>query len=299
MLTAVLSNEGDLYCIEEPEIHMHPRLQREFVDFVTNRTKNLYLISSHSHVFVDAVNWLDQVQVFHIEATEGTSTGTPILTDDDAVQALNDIGVAPSDLLQSNCVIWVEGPSDRIYIQKWIELLAPDLVEGRDYTILYYAGKLLSHLEFERDKMPDEFISVLRINQRAVVVIDSDRQKPGGRLNQTKERVQRQVEGTGGICWITDGREIENLIPIGPVNRVMEAITGKPVTLELGKYDSFDEAFQKVLDKSAAKAPPYAANKVDYSRKFSEETTSGDLDPTLEVVLNDVISSIRQWNQLA
>lgn len=49
------------------------------------------------------------------------------------------IGVKASDLLQSNCVIWVEGPSDRIYIKKWIELFdGHNLEEGLDYQFIYY-----------------------------------------------------------------------------------------------------------------------------------------------------------------
>ena len=34
---------------------------------------------------------------------------------------LDDIGIKASDILQSNGIIWVEGPSDRIYINKWID----------------------------------------------------------------------------------------------------------------------------------------------------------------------------------
>lgn len=36
---------------------------------------------------------------------------------------LDDLGFKASDLLQSNCVIWVEGPSDRIYIKKMAQTI--------------------------------------------------------------------------------------------------------------------------------------------------------------------------------
>ncbi|WP_299011395.1 AAA family ATPase [uncultured Shewanella sp.] len=37
---------------------------------------------------------------------------------------LNNLGAQGADLLQSNGIIWVEGPSDIIYIKKWLEIFA-------------------------------------------------------------------------------------------------------------------------------------------------------------------------------
>jgi hypothetical protein len=56
VLTAVLreqTEEGTFVCIEEPEIHLHPRLQREFIDFILRETTNSYLISTHSPTFIN------------------------------------------------------------------------------------------------------------------------------------------------------------------------------------------------------------------------------------------------------
>lgn len=37
-------------------------------------------------------------------------------------ELLNDLDIRASDLLQSNGIVWVEGPSDRVYVKRWIEL---------------------------------------------------------------------------------------------------------------------------------------------------------------------------------
>lgn len=297
MLVAVLSNEGDLYCIEEPEIHMHPRLQREFVQFITAETRNYYLISSHSHVFVNAIDWLDDVQVFHLETSSGASKGQPLMSDKEALQAFNDIGVRPSDILQTNCIIWVEGPSDRIHIRRWLELLSSELVEGRDYSIMFYGGRLLSHLGFEREKVPEQLIPILRISQNSIVVIDSDRSGPGGRLNRTKERVKAECNENGGYCWITDGREIENLVPGPSILRALRTIVNKEVDLKLGKYDSFSESLVEALRTANAKLIDYDSNKVKYARIIAENTGADDLQDSLINVLKDVIGKIKKWNE--
>ena len=52
---------------------------------------------------------------------------------------LNDLGIKASDLLQSNGIIWVEGPSDMIYMNKWIELWSEGKYrEGKNYQCIFY-----------------------------------------------------------------------------------------------------------------------------------------------------------------
>ena len=87
-----------------------------------------------------------------------------------------DLGYRASDLLQANCIIWVEGPSDRIYLKYWLKAYDPDLVEGVHYTIMFYGGRLLRHLSADDEEI-DEFINLRRINQNLVIIIDSDRKK--------------------------------------------------------------------------------------------------------------------------
>lgn len=63
--------------------------------------------------------------------------------DIDNYAILDDLDVRASDLLQSNGIIWVEGPSDRVYIKHWLHQFCQcSFKEGSDYQFLYYGGRL-------------------------------------------------------------------------------------------------------------------------------------------------------------
>ena len=128
------------------------------------------------------------------------------------VELCADLGYRASDLLQSNAIIWVEGPSDRLYIRHWLNAVDPELVEGVHYSLMFYGGRLLARLSAS-DVEVEDFISLRRINQWLSIVIDSDRRRSKAVINQTKKRVQAEFNVGPGHAWVTQGREIENYIP--------------------------------------------------------------------------------------
>ena len=72
---------------------------------------------------------------------------------------LNDLDVRASDLLQSNGIIWVEGPSDRIYIKRWnyqtgaAEFMEFEPVSEKREVIEYATKDDIKRLEEELSKL--------------------------------------------------------------------------------------------------------------------------------------------------
>ena len=258
---------GHVVCIEEPEIHLHPLLQRKFLEHLGKATENQYLIATHSAHLLDERD----VNVFHVRLSDGKSVVERAVGPSGKFKVCVDLGYRASDLLQANCIIWVEGPSDRIYVRHWLRCVAPELIEGTHFSLMFYGGRLLSHLT-ANDPEVEDFISLRRLNRFISIIIDSDRVKPRQRLNATKMRVRDEFEHGPGFAWITAGREIENYIPASTLEYAIRGVHTDVVRVPDPKQ------FGEPLVYFRSKGPQKEADKVKVACKVAESV------PVLDVL---------------
>lgn len=229
-----------LVCVEEPETNLHPLLQKKLLRFLTEETDNQYIIATHSSHFLDD----SHTTAYNVRLTEKGTMLSLARRPDELVQICNDLGYHPSDLQQANCVVWVEGPSDRIYVRRWLELIDDSLAEGIHYSIMFYGGRLLSHLSTSVEAL-DDFISLRRLNRSSTVLIDSDKANPDAPIGATKLRIRDEyAEGSSspGSAWITAGFTIENYIP-GDV--LEEAVRKAQPTVQFTPVDEWTNPLPK------------------------------------------------------
>jgi predicted ATPase len=192
--------------IEEPETHFHPELQRQLMQYFSTQTDKQFFITTHSAHIMDAVD----AAVVSVRIEDGYSVIDMPLNRAERHLICHRLGYRPSDLMQANALIWIEGPSDRIYLNHWIKAVAPNLEEGWHYSFSIYGGRLLSRFSAVGSDEADDLIALLPINRFPFVIMDSDRKTKEDDINDTKRRIQTELDQD---VWITAGREIENYIP--------------------------------------------------------------------------------------
>jgi len=281
--------QDQIVCIEEPELHLHPILQKKFIQYINEHTNNQYFISTHSAHLLNTTG----ASIFHVTLENGESIVSTAYEISEKSSICRDLGYQPSDIFQTNCIIWVEGPSDRIYLNYWIHGKTDEFKEGIHYSIMFYGGKLLSNLSSEDDPLIDDFISLRKLNRRMVVIMDSDREKSKEWINSTKRRIRNEIKYNEGLAWVTNGREIENYLSEKSLIEAIKSVHSKSnfdKLIGIGQYG----CKVKFLDTSSNE---HKIDKMRVAKKYIEieEPNYSNLD--LNKQIDDVIKFIEESNK--
>ncbi|MBE5885421.1 MAG: ATP-binding protein [Lachnospiraceae bacterium] len=279
-----------IYAFEELENNLHPALQRRLFEYLYNysiENNDKFFITTHSHVAINAFADKENTQIFHVKKENGVSTLHKIDNYISKSDLLNDLDVKASDLLQSNGIIWVEGPSDKIYIKRWLEIFGKnEWKEGRDYQFQYYGGRMLYHYTADVEKEDSDLINILLMNRNAAIVMDSDKRYTNAPINDTKKRVRDEFEKHNAFCWITKGKEIENYLP----KCAIEDTYGIKLESQCAQYSLFPEYIKEVKN---------TFNKVKFAHEVSEHITEENSKDMydLRTQIIHLCSCIEQWNK--
>lgn len=276
-------HDNRVLCLEEPEMNLHPGLQKHLVRYLHSHTTNQYLIATHSAHILDT----EGAAVFMVDAPGGWTELRLARSPSERFAVCSILGYRASDLLQSNAVIWVEGPSDRLYILWWLRSLAPDLIEGIHFSIMFYGGRLLSRLT-TADEAGREFIELRRLNRNLAVIMDSDKSKQSDPVGKTKERIVEEIEDQGeGFAWITECSMIENYLDPESFTQAVETLHPKAKPSYGGAQ--FQSPFEGIE----------SANKIGIAEIVCRTAAPKNYRYDLEARLTQLVGFIRRSNPKA
>jgi predicted ATP-dependent endonuclease of OLD family len=237
--------------IEEPELNLHPGLQRILIETLLRpEFKDYqYFITTHSNHFLDITLDLEKISVytFQKESSEKESKFVITNVENDDSEVLSLIGVKNSSVFLSNCTIWVEGITDRIYLRKYLELIQQSEIkkfkEDTHYSFVEYGGNNITHWSFlDSDDADHENINVERLCSKLMLITDNDGagQDANGKPQKKKEkkfaRFQQLKEKLGERYFLLSVREIENLLTKETIQKVV-AENEKNEELDFSKFD--------------------------------------------------------------
>lgn len=296
LLMPVIKNKDTeklIFALEEIENNIHPALQKSlfrFIDTWSRENNTTVFLTTHSHIPINMFSGSDDAQIIHVRKQEGKIIPKRTLNFQDSSDILFDLDVKASDILQSNGIIWVEGPSDKIYINKWIDLYSDGVLkEGLHYQVVYYGGKLLSHYSYDESFSQEDFINLLLTNRNCAILMDSDMKSEGETVGDTKQRIIEEFERNDAFAWVTEGREIENYIPVSVLREL------HPNTLPFGLYQDIKDYLNEIEEGLGKK---FEKNKGPFARRIIPKLTKENLDETLNIKenVNKLIEQIQKWN---
>lgn len=248
-----------LLVLEEPEAHLHASAVLALLQHIQSSFgQHQFFVTSHSAALVDSVDpsWSFTRMT---RGTDGRSFAEPLADVRSRVEFLEELGIRPSQLFLANCIIWVEGPSDIIYLRAAIAKVAPTLLPGRDFTFAMYGGASGAHLSFDTDDDDDQrrLVKLFKMSHHPVVV--GDRDEANGETECAKMKKLRDLAEQAGVAnrvKTTPGREIENAVKPDILKAALRTIRPGyvydakkkrvdiqyPPDFTLGSFDAFDSA---------------------------------------------------------
>lgn len=219
MYKIFLASDNTFIFIDEPELNLHPGMQRLFLEQITQNPtltkKNLtYVISTHSNHFLDLTIDKDYISIYNFTSRnkENNKKFNINNINNGNNEHLRNLGVNNSSVFLANCSIWVEGISDRNIIKAFLRSYCkhnakPYPREDIDFCFIEYAGSNIEHFDFEEED--NKKINAYAINSKVFLISDFDSNKGEKHLKLSKTITQNK-----NLIYRTTEpyREIENLL---------------------------------------------------------------------------------------
>jgi hypothetical protein len=134
---------------------------------------------------------------------------------------LKSLWVRNSSVFLSNCTVWVEGITDRLYIKKYLELYQKSnqdiksIIEDIDFSFVEYWGWNITHRSFLDDYWDTDTIEVERLCWKLMLIADNDNGKAKARKEELSKKLWDNFIELSCV-------EIENTLTIDTIQSIVK-----------------------------------------------------------------------------
>lgn len=305
---AFLKKERSAFFIEEPELHMHAGMLRQLMNFYLNETDHFYFFTTHSNHLVDMVDESSDVMIQKFQKRQDPETQESYFQIDQCDRdrdLLAQLGVRPSSVYLSNCTIWVEGITDRLYIHRYMQRYLQYLKDEKSalyakyqrfmpnyhYSFVEYQGGNLTHWNFD-PKTAQDCDNNCGLNadwvcSNALLIADGD-------IKGKSDRVEVLEGQLGNRFFLLECKEIENTLPTNLIVSVAKDlfdgmqqrtrkdanITGLDSITDAAHFFSENDGIGRLLDQQLNMQPIEVKNKTtglmesELARCFADKSST-------------------------
>ena len=292
--------EYGIFFIEEPEMHLHPALQRKLIEVLKEMKNHQYFITTHSNHFLDLTLDYTDTSIYTFKKEADTTTVKLVSEADENILQL--LGARNTSVFLSNCTIWVEGITDRLYIRKYLELFQKDksrkIIEDIDYSFVEFGGDNITHWSFlDEEESP---INIERLCGKSYLVTDKDGDKNIERKDKLKENLGERYN-------LLDCNEIENTLSLATIERVVKKYEKKntfTMPTFRNTYSHKDTKIGKFIEEKIFASQAFTRkggykedsgtikNKVDFCKKAIEGLTLVEVSPIALKLAEDIYNFV-------
>lgn len=230
-----------LVFIEEPELFLHPGMQRILLNLFVSLKSHQFFLTTHSNHFLDITLDIDNIAVFNVQKNlaqaEKSSATKPSFHLENVSKgdrsSLRLLGVNNSSVFLTNATIWVEGITDRMYLRNYLKIFQENeskksqkkgksfrtFKEDVHFSFVEYGGSCITHWSFV-DGVKDP-MDIRWLCAESFLLVDRDK------AEWKKERSKKMKEKLGGARFAqTLGIEVENMISAKVLRKTI-AVTEK------------------------------------------------------------------------
>jgi ABC-type Mn2+/Zn2+ transport system ATPase subunit len=209
-LVVVLGNalirQPSFVLIDEPELHLHPALQSEFLTTLATYARHGVLYTTHSMGLARLADFC-----YTVQRRGERSMVRPFERTPHYAEFLGSLGIAGLRELGWDRVLLVEGPKDVRTLQQLLRLFGKD----RQTIVLPLGGDSMVN-----GAIAHELSEVRRLCERVLAVVDSERTSDSASPMAAREQFAKVCAGLGIECCVTERRAIENYISQQALDRV-------------------------------------------------------------------------------
>jgi ABC-type cobalamin/Fe3+-siderophores transport system ATPase subunit len=206
--------------IDEPESHLHPKLQLDFLTTVALYCTKGVVFSTHSLGLARSV-----AEYIYVLQDNGSDKTCKALGDPKVPLATlaGELSFSSFKELGFNKIVLVEGPTDVGTYQQWIRKYGKD----HEVVLIPLGGDGMINASRE-----NELVELTRIGAKVVAIIDSEKESQNAPLSPKRQGFVQACRDAEVDCFVLERRATENYFTESAISKAQVFGSG-----ELGHYE--------------------------------------------------------------